>query len=86
MSVHPHKTRYAKLVSAFAASAFALLIIVSSQLQAANSATASVVDHGVTMTNYRRVACLMSKKGTVDTNRSRLLNKACAMVKTTKTK
>lgn len=86
MSVHPHTTRYAKFVSAFAATAFALLIIVSSQLQAANSATANVVNHGVTMTNYRRIACVTSKKGTANTDRTRLLNKACGMTKTTKTK
>jgi hypothetical protein len=77
MSVHPHKTRYAKLVSAFAASAFALLVIVSAQMQAANTATASAVNHGVTMTNYKRVACAMSKTSMSDTATRRLLSKAC---------
>ena len=82
MSVHPHKTRYARLVSAFAASAFALLVIVTAQQQAANTATANVVSHAVTMTNYKRVACVKSMNdASQTTNYRRLLNKACNPVK-----
>ncbi len=54
---HPHKSRYARLVSAFAASAFALLITLSAQQQAANTATASVVNGTTVMTNYKLTKC-----------------------------
>jgi hypothetical protein len=52
---HPHKSRYARLVSAFAASAFALLITLSAQQQTANAATASVVNGTTVMTNYKKL-------------------------------
>lgn len=42
---HSHKSRYARLVMVFAASAFMLLIILSAQLQTASSATASAIGH-----------------------------------------
>jgi hypothetical protein len=58
MSGHPHKSRYARLVSAFAASAFALLITLSSQQQTANSATASASQNGIVLTQYLQVSGL----------------------------
>ncbi len=54
---HHHKSRYAHLVSAFAASAFALLITLSAQQMAANSATASAVTGAITLTNYQTKKC-----------------------------
>lgn len=54
---HSHKSRYAQLVSAFAASAFALLITLSAQQQTANSATASAITGAVTLTNYQTTKC-----------------------------
>ncbi|UPA22459.1 hypothetical protein K8942_05430 [Candidatus Peribacteria bacterium] len=54
---HSHKSRYAHLVSAFAASAFALLITLSAQLQTASTATASAVTGAVTLTNYQTTKC-----------------------------
>lgn len=78
MSKSSHQTRYARLVSAFAASAFALLVMVSLQLQAANTATATAVSHPLTLTNYRQLpAC--STQSTDPTHR--LLNKACLYLK-----
>lgn len=50
---HPHKSRYARLVAAFAASAFALLIVLSSQMQEANSVTASVAGN-MSVTYYNQ--------------------------------
>ncbi len=54
---HPHKSRYARLVSAFAASAFALLITLSAQQQAANTQTASAITGALTLTNYQTAKC-----------------------------
>lgn len=54
---HAHKSRYAHLVSAFAASAFALLITLSAQQMSANSATASAVTGALTLQNYQVNKC-----------------------------
>ncbi len=54
---HPHKSRYARLVSAFAASAFALLLTLSAQQSTANTASGSAVTGALTMTNYQLKKC-----------------------------
>ncbi len=71
---HHHKSRYARLVSAFAASAFALLITLTSQQFSANAASGEAVTGALTMTNYRP----MTKCPYKPTDRGyRTLIKAC---------
>lgn len=73
MSGHPHSSRYARLVSGFAASAFALLITLGMQQTSANIATASIVKGGVTTTSYQLTKCPVK----VGDRNFRLLSKMC---------
>lgn len=52
MENHPHKSRYARLAAAFAASSFALLTMLSMQQYEAKQTVASLLDNGVTLTDY----------------------------------
>ncbi len=54
------QSRYQRLVAGFAASAFALLTMLSIQQHEANTVTAEVVRHPAVMTNYRN-GCLVIK-------------------------
>ncbi len=45
MSGHPHTSRHARLVSAFAASAFALLVTLSLQQRQVNTVTANLLQN-----------------------------------------
>ena len=51
-------TRYQRLVAGFAASAFALLGMLSTQQHEANEITASVLRKPAVMTNYRSSGCI----------------------------
>lgn len=52
MATHPHSSRYARFTAAFAASAFALLTMVSLQQHEANTLTAEVVRNAHVLTSY----------------------------------
>ncbi len=60
---HSHKSRYARLVAGFAASAFALLIMLAAQLQVASSQTAMVVTSESNLTNYKQLTKCPYKPG-----------------------
>ncbi len=77
MSGSAQKTRYERLVSAFAASAFALLITLSAQQQAANAATASVAQSGTVMTQYHQMTKLKNCPYKIGDRAYTTLRKAC---------
>lgn len=56
-------SQYHKLVAGFAASAFALLGLLSMQQHEVNTVSASVIEHATVMTNYRSgQTCVMVKQ------------------------
>ena len=63
MKKHSSSHRYQQLVAGFAASAFALLGMLSMQLHEANVTAASVSERATVMTNYRSSGNCISVKG-----------------------
>lgn len=52
-------SRYARLVAAFAVSAFTLLALLTVQQKEANTVVASTVRYATTMTRYQKQNCAM---------------------------
>ncbi len=70
-------SRYARCVCAFAASAIAILVVLSAEMQAANTMTAAVAGRGLVLTNYTQL-CGKNINGTTDTHR--LQAKVCSNI------